>query len=831
MTRSAVTITQSALSQALSPGRHLLGHARLVQKFALVGLLLLIPVSWLAFGYYSNAADEHQFTADERSGLTIQVAAIDVFAELIALRAGDGDQAQLSQMVERLNRVVTSSPLAGQVDEPWRTTVRAINDPRLDAPLPATRVDVASEAISALERFIIVVGDRSNLTLDPELDSYYLMDAVQYRYPLLIDLAEQITRLDLATASAGSSQQSGLRREVARLMNRELQALSLGLETAERETNDATIAAAIGPRSSVAASAAAAIDDALEAAQSNERDVTEALRVVTDTDLLIDGWRLSAADLDVLLRQRLAAMNSERDRFTVVAVVCAALAGYLLLSLFSGLLRPLRDIRSTLHQVGLGSLNERITPEGNDELSEVAIAINDTVSKVAAARAELEYRATYDELTGLLNRHRFIELLDEHLRGHRHGNETAVCFIDLDRFKAVNDLYGHRTGDNVLRVVADRLKSAVGTSAIPCRLAGDEFALLIPASPSRSLARELADRIRTAMADPIVLTDHDTTKIAMDGASIGIAYYDGSTPMTADELLAAADLAMYDAKNATTGSVREFTDELATIVRRRLRLRSDLSFALDSPEPWGLTAAYQPIVGMADRSFIGGEALARWNHPDLGPISPVDFIPVAEQAGMVGRLGEHVLATAAGHLGQWKTSAPNLHLSVNVSAHQLVDNHLEHILGDVLAINGLVAADVWLELTESAVMDDPQAAAAAIHRLAALGHHISIDDFGTGYSSLAYLQRLRATALKIDRSFVNDLDHADPRASRHILEAMVNLAHHLDLSVIAEGIETEDQFTTLQALGVDAAQGFLISRPLTPDNFTHALGAHLSADR
>jgi diguanylate cyclase (GGDEF)-like protein len=424
---------------------------------------------------------------------------------------------------------------------------------------------------------------------------------------------------------------------------------------------------------------------------------------------------------------------------------------------------------------------------------------------------ELQRLAFRDALTGLPNRLLFddrVALAVE--RCMRDRATLAVLFVDLDGFKPINDSFGHAFGDRVLREVAKRLAAQARSCDTLARVGGDEFVALLDGRPDSAAAARVAQRIIDAVSAPVVLSEHEVRL----SCSVGIAMYpaDGE----AGQLMGHADAAMYAAKRAGGSTYAFFEAHMDEGVRAQVELQRDLRQALD--QGGQLVLHYQPKVGAADSVITGTEALVRWNHPVRGLLSPGVFVPVAERFGLIGRLGHWVIDEACRQSRAWLDQGLRLRVAVNLSVHQLRQDDLPERVQRLLDKHGVDAGLLSLEVTESAAMDDAAGTLRAFERLGRLGVRLSIDDFGTGYSSLSYLRRLQVDQLKIDRSFVNDLEHsADARA---IVEAVVRLAHALGMTVVGEGVETSAQRDVLRELGCDELQGFLFARPMPAHRMT-----------
>ena len=420
-------------------------------------------------------------------------------------------------------------------------------------------------------------------------------------------------------------------------------------------------------------------------------------------------------------------------------------------------------------------------------------------------QSELIHQAFHDPLTGLANQALFRDRVDHATdRLQRLGGQLAVLFIDLDDFKTVNDSLGHLAGDDLLRIVSKRLTTCLRPGDTAARLGGDEFAVLIDDLAEPGAAYEIAERIAVALREPVVLG----SKRISATASIGIAF--GSSGADADEMLRNADLAMYTAKAGGKNCVRDFAHEMHLAAVERLDLEVHLRGAAERGE---LVMHYQPIYELRTGRIAAFEALVRWQHPERGLLGPMSFIPFAEAGGLIDEIGHHVLLTACEEAYRWsrlvgEAAAPAI--TINVSPRQLLDDDLAERVESLMRRCDLDPGRVILEITEGALIKDPDAAAAKLVSLSRLGIRLAVDDFGTGYSSLAYLQQFPIDMLKIDRSFVNDMT----RPESSLAEAIVQIAHTLGLVPIAEGVETQAQADALLELGCDLAQGFHLGRPL-----------------
>jgi len=420
---------------------------------------------------------------------------------------------------------------------------------------------------------------------------------------------------------------------------------------------------------------------------------------------------------------------------------------------------------------------------------------------------ELRKQALHDALTGLPNRSLLMDRLDLAIKlAQRNKHPLTLLFIDLDRFKVINDSLGHDAGDELLKTVTRRVSECVRTSDTFARLGGDEFVLLLPnAIPDEVLAR-LIGRITQAVSEPVVLSGHEVAVTCSIGCSV--YPHDGTDSAT---LLKHADAAMYSAKEQGRNNVQRYTADLNQKVNEQLETESHLRRALQRGE---FLLHYQPQVDLKSGEIVGVEALIRWQHPEWGMVPPLRFIPIAEDTGLIGPIGEWVLRTACAQAVAWQRAGlPPLRMSVNLSAQQFLNPALESQVSSALAESGLPAALLELELTESVSMKNPEDTIRILSRFNGLGINIAIDDFGTGYSNLAYLRRFPVHRVKLDRSFVGELTQQE--SSHVICEAIVAMAHKLNLEVVAEGVETIEQRDQLKAYGCDSMQGYWFSRPLS----------------
>jgi diguanylate cyclase (GGDEF)-like protein len=445
--------------------------------------------------------------------------------------------------------------------------------------------------------------------------------------------------------------------------------------------------------------------------------------------------------------------------------------------------------------------------------------ITQDITQRKAFEEHLAHNSLHDVLTGLPNRSLLLDRLGRAAAAHAgRGGSIAVLGLDLDRFKVVNDSLGHAAGDELLVEVGKRLVGAVREGDTVARFGGDEFVLLCEPVDDEQAAVGVAERVLAAFERPVRLCGRDVRITT----SIGIACTDRRAEP--DELVRSADLAMYRAKSQGGGRVEVFDEAMNYEAVSRLELEADLRRAIDEGQ---LRVFYQPVVALESGAAVGVEALVRWEHPERGLVSPAEFIPLAEETGLIVPLGSWVLDEACRQVAAWQRARPGtdaLSLAVNVSARQFADADLPKIVHTALEQSGLHPETLFLEITETTVMTDPDASAAMLRDLKILGVSVSIDDFGTGYSSMASLKKLPVDVLKVDRSFVSSVDGGPE--DRAIVAAVVHLAEALELDVVAEGVERPAQAVELRQLGCGYAQGFDWSRPLPAPEAREWLDAH-----
>jgi diguanylate cyclase (GGDEF)-like protein len=507
-----------------------------------------------------------------------------------------------------------------------------------------------------------------------------------------------------------------------------------------------------------------------------------------------------------------------------------ALAHFVLSRLQRFVTDPILALSATSELISrLGDYSIRADVSSSADIGMLARAFNSMLDRIQKRESELEAEiaertriearldrlAHYDPVTQLNNRHFFNERLESVIeRARKFKERTVLMFIDLDNFKTVNDTLGHDVGDELLRLVSRRLSETLRFGDVISRIGGDEFAIILENVSQVGVASMVAEKCLATLGAPIHIQGNDIHI----GASIGISIYpDDAANM--HELLKYADTAMYYAKNNGKNAYRMFTPSMQEDARKRFTIDNNLRRALERNE---FVLHYQPQVDLRSGAFTGVEALVRWVHPEIGVISPADFIPVAEDSGMIVPIGEWVLREACRELKRWHDDGLQVRMAINLSGRQLMEDSL---VASVLAIVGEAGVSphwIELELTESMLMDASPDIIRRLHTLRQAGIHLAIDDFGTGYSSMSYLKTFPVNSLKVDRSFVRDLPHNAEDAA--ITKAIIAMAKSLKMEVVAEGIENGEQGEFLRTLGCDKSQGYFYGRPMAAAQIVQLLG-------
>ena len=482
---------------------------------------------------------------------------------------------------------------------------------------------------------------------------------------------------------------------------------------------------------------------------------------------------------------------------------------------------PLRELTDIARQLGKGDYQGQLEIRRKDEIGELARAFDSMRDDISRREFETTRLAYWDTLTNLPNRSQFIKMINAAIeQADKAEDHCHVLMLNLDRFKNVNDVLGHQVGDDLLRKVAERLKQQLeGGSGQVARLGGDEFAVVLPLAGLRS-SQQVAEKILKSLEQPISLDDQTVDL----GAGIGIAGFP-EHGTDAEALLSHAEIAMYAAKKSGNEAV-VYHPAIDKSSAQNLSLLSELRRAIENNE---FRLQMQPKISLGTGDVIGAEALIRWIHPDRGMVFPDDFIPFAEKSGFIRIMTLWVLEQSAAVCNQLNACGLHLKISVNLSPRDLLDQDLPNKFGAILQRHHVTPQSFCLEITESAIMDDPVRALHTLERLHAMDVELSIDDFGTGYSSLAYLKRLPVDELKIDKSFVMNMEHDTDDAQ--IVRSTIDLGHNMGLRVVAEGIESVESWRLLEAMGCDQGQGYLISKPMPAEQLADWIARWVPASK
>lgn len=539
------------------------------------------------------------------------------------------------------------------------------------------------------------------------------------------------------------------------------------------------------------------------AAAWNADNATLRQMTVGEDHYLSDSQPLAGGDARVVLLdsydRALAPYRTLRSRILLLSGLAALLAVVVAVALGRGISRPVSRLAQAAQRIQAGDYSQAPVSGGSREIAELAGAFDRMRSDIAAREERILHQAHHDGLTGLPNRSHAYDRLQAAIQA---GGDVAVLVMDVNRFKEINDTLGHEFGDQVLREVAHRLRATLDPGHLVARLGGDEFMVLLAGMPADAAYRQ-AQALWNGLKQPL---DLPTTRVSVEG-SFGLACHPqhGHDP---DTLLRRADIALYDAK-AAHGGVAVYQPGRDESHLRQLQLMTDLRQAIRGGQ---LELKFQPKLDAASARVQHVEALVRWRHPTLGAVAPDEFIPLAERSGFIHELTRFVLDQALACNAAWRSGGLDLGLAVNLSAMDLLDADLPDYIEQRLATHDVPAARVILEVTESALMQDIEYALRMLHRLKACGVRLAIDDFGTGYSSLAQLKRMPVDELKIDKSFVMQLEEGSDDAV--IVRSTIELGHNMGLSVIAEGVENDRALALLRRYRCDMVQGYLFSAPL-----------------
>jgi diguanylate cyclase (GGDEF)-like protein len=802
-----------------APAARLVGRLRYAQKFVVVGLVLMVPLGFVAGAYVDLQRHMVAFSSAELQGIEYMTPLVNLTARVVEERhrsvtAPNQPQLNLDSDLDAVDRVNRRYGDLLQANDDWRVARALVVTADASTANADVRFREYNTAVDSLLGLIILIGDHSNLTLDPDLDTYYLMDTLQFRLPLVLDTAGRAVDRIATGRSSPEDETTDILIDLGLYNGVLTNARTLtahAVQTVAATTADPAVRSLITAHFADFDRSISELSDGLNTALRTRNLADFTPGAGANLREIVVAFADSASNsLWNLLQARIDRYNQKAHDIEITAALVGVVAVYLFVGFYLSVSRPIRRIVDTLHAVGAGDLDRRVSVDTRDELNFIAEALNSSIAQTKVVTERLAIQATYDTLTSLPNRQLALDRLKQALLRTQRGATplTAVYFIDLDRFKVVNDSFGHEMGDEVLCTVAERLRHLVRGSDTVARLAGDEFVAVCEDTGTVQAAVELGERVIAELSKPMYTK---SGRPVMIGASIGVCFATAGHTFTPDDVLRDADLAMYRAKQRGRGRVEIFDEELRASVEHRLHTEDELRVALATGQ---LRVYYQPMLSAETRRPVGFEALARWQHPSRGLLLPAEFIDVAEESGLITQLGAQVLEAACRQAVEWRAQPgfEQLRIAVNVSAAQFEHGSLPATLARVLDETGLDPSALWLELTERSILNDLDAVRATLADVRRLGVHLAIDDFGTGYSSLTHLRRFPVEALKVDRSFVAGLGQ-DPENDA-IVAMILGLAKTLGLGCVAEGVEDERQFALLRQLGCTEVQGFLFGKPV-----------------
>jgi diguanylate cyclase (GGDEF)-like protein len=822
----------------LYPAVALMNRLTYVKKFILIGVLVMLPVLLTVNLLIAGIDKQIEATEKERRGVEYNVAVRDLM-ELLQQHRGMlnaylngsehfGEQLDKQRQlilvamehVDQVNSLLgaefATNELWEEIQSDWNSFLgRSLNLG------PQAGFAIHTDLIDKLLHLFTHVADVSGLKLDPGQDSYLFMSVLTEKLPLVIETTGQIRGMGTGVAVNGRLDVEENLRLITLTGTLESALIDLGRysERTENEMLQEQLQPVQTQHQELTYSYISIVRH--ELLYANSIDVDPELLFAKGTEGIQAGFALYDAMVPLLhelLTERVESLQQQKQMVSALAIAATLVILYLFGAFYESMTRTILTLKEASLRFAAGELSTRVRLHTKDELQEVGSFFNqmaDSFSQMMQDRKQYEeqivYQAHYDPLTSLPNRTLLADRLAVAITdAQRRGHTLAVIFLDLDRFKLINDTLGHDVGDALLVRVAERLVACVRKEDTVCRMGGDEFLFVLPNIGGIDYVKETAERISGVLAEPVQIDQH---KLYISG-SIGISMYP-SDGANSGELIKNADTAMYAAKNQGRGCYRFYDRQMNEKAGQMLQIETNLRRALEREE---FTLYYQPKLDLVSGVICGVEALVRWNHPTLGLVPPSDFIPVAEELGLIIPLGEWVLRTACIQNKAWQDAglAP-LRISVNITSAQFQREDFYHTVASALEDSGLEAGWLELELTESVVMNISAKASIRLKQLKELGICLAIDDFGTGFSSLSYLKHFPIDTLKIDRSFIKDIPGAPKDTA--ITKTIIALGRRLGLRVVAEGVETKEQLAFLASRKCNEVQGYLLSKPLPAHEF------------
>ncbi|CAH1218532.1 hypothetical protein PAECIP111893_04439 [Paenibacillus plantiphilus] len=836
------------MNRILFPAVGLMNRLNYLQKFALIGILCFLPVGFAVQLLISDINREIAFARKEMQGIryTDQVRQLleklqrhrgEVNAYLHGDRSFIGPIAQTERDIENITLSVdqVDEELGGElqigdrwigIKEQWRAVLKenypgnAPDNYSQRSMMSRISFKKHSDMITDLLYLIGHVRDTSGLKLDPGKDTYYIMDSISSKLPAISEQMGQVRGIGTGGAAVKFIAAEDKTRLIVLSGMIRTHLNELGMELPGKQWENKQLER-LNPRITSFLSTTNSFLEVLEREVVHNEQITitsnELFRIGTDAiEELFRLYDLESPLLYTGLEKRIAELQQRKLWFIGLSVLSIAMVLYIFVAFYYSVIRVVIALKRTALRIIGGDITARVALDTKDELYHVGTAFNKMVEAFDQTMEEsrrqterIEYMAFYDALTDLPNRVLFQQkLLTVLEKAERERLKAAVMFIDLDHFKHINDTLGHDAGDQLLRIIASRIKGSIDSNAVVSRMGGDEFLLLVPSLEDPQHAGRAAEKIIEALCASMEISGHQIVV----SASIGISIFPDDGKESA-ELIKRADTALYYAKSHGRNKYQFFNPSMNEGTLERLQFMYDLRRALDENE---LSLYYQPRMETASKRIVGLEALVRWISPEPGAgriRMPQEFISLAEETGLIIPLGEWVLRAACNQYKEWERQGmPPLRISVNISVVQFGRDEFVSLIRRILEETAMPPDMLELELTESMVMKSDEEVILKLRQLKELGVFLSIDDFGTGYSSFTYLKHFPIDALKIDRSFIQDVPHGVRDTA--ITKTIIALGRRLGLKVVAEGVETKEQLAFLSSRKCDEVQGYLISKPL-----------------
>ncbi|MBW7474926.1 EAL domain-containing protein [Paenibacillus oenotherae] len=843
------------MKRILFPAVGLMNRLNYLQKFALIGLLCFLPVGLAVQLLISDIDREIVFARKEIQGIRY-TNHIRQFLEKLQRHRGEvnayllgdtsfseqiirteNDIRQAVESIDRVNDELGNGLQIGdrwtEIKEQWSTLLEedypnnVPNNRSQRSLLSGISFKKHSDIVANVLHLMGHIRDTSGLKLDPGQDTYYMMDSITSKLPTIAERLGQVRGTGAGIASVGFITAEEKTRLIVLSGMIRTDLADLDMEANKKLAGSSNLEE-LHPRLQSFVDSTHTFLRLLDRriVQSEQIAIVPAELFRIGTDALEEAYLLNDLEsplLHTMLTERISELQQRKLWIVGLSILSVAMVLYIFIAFYYSVIHVVFVLKRTALRIIGGDLTARVALDTKDELYHVGTAFNKMVEAFGHTLEEskrqterIEYLAFYDSLTDLPNRtffqQKLLMALDE---AERQRMKAAVLFIDLDHFKNINDTLGHDAGDQLLRIISERIKQSVDGKAVVSRMGGDEFLLLLPGLEEPHYAGRTAQKIIEALSASMEISGHHIVV----SASIGISIFPDDGKESA-ELIKRADTALYYAKSHGRNKYQFFNQSMNESTLERLQFMYDLRKALEENE---LCLYYQPRLEAASSRIVGLEALIRWMPAGAGRVRmPKDFIPLAEETGLIIPLGEWVLRTACKQYKEWeRQGVPPLRISVNISVVQFGRDEFVELIRQILEETAMPPDKLELELTESMVMRSEEDVIRKLKQLKELGVYLSIDDFGTGYSSFTYLKHFPIDALKIDRSFIQDVPNGVRDTA--ITKTIIALGRRLGLKVVAEGVETKEQLAFLTSRKCDEVQGYLLSRPLPVEGIERLL--------